>query len=231
MSASVALSVRGVDLSYRVKKGLFVTQSTPALRNISFDVYEGETLGIIGGNGSGKSTLLKVMAGVYLADSGKVVSNALSISLVSLSLGFDPEVSGISNAIFGCMLMGSKRASAINRLDKIKEFSQLGDAFHDPIKTYSAGMIARLAFSVAHFSESSIILIDEVLSVGDAEFRAKASEAMVKKIANSTTVLVSHELSQITTLCDRVLLLDRGQLVAEGEPSNVISIYKNLPNS
>lgn len=220
------ISVNDVSFSYRVKQGFFRHRLSSALRNISFDVNKGETLGILGNNGSGKSTLLRVIAGIYSVDSGSVFRRTDHVSLVSLNMGMDPELSGRSNAIFGSMLQGAKRADAIAMLGDIKAFSELGEAFDDPIKTYSSGMVSRLAFAVAYYSKSDVMLLDEILSVGDPSFRDKAYLAMSQKIAAATTVLVSHDLSEVERLCDRVLLLEDGQIVAEGQPPEVISNFR-----
>ena len=229
MKKEIAISVSDVSLTYKIKTTLFRSELRDALKNVSFDVRKGETLGIIGCNGSGKSTLLRVLAGIYQPDSGSISSNASSVALMALSLGFDSSLNGRDNAIFGGMLMGFARSEVESRLEQIQDFSGLGDSFFAPVRTYSSGMASRLSFSVALNMSPDVMLLDEILAVGDEQFRDKAYSAMTAKItSNQTTILVSHSASDIEMLCDRAILLNAGELIVSGEPSEVIGAYRAL---
>ena len=222
------LSVEKLQLTYKTRHSFFRVERHQALNNVSFDLLEGETLGILGSNGSGKSTLLRVLAGIYQPDSGTVRTRAKNVSLLSLTLGFDGSLSGHDNAVFGGMLLGYSNRDVHARLPEIEAFSELGEAFHSPVRTYSSGMLSRLAFSVAITMEPDIMLLDEVLSVGDQVFSAKAEAAMVAKISSAiTTVFVSHSSEQVARLCDRAIILDSGRLVMAGEVNDVIARYQN----
>jgi lipopolysaccharide transport system ATP-binding protein len=224
-----AISIKNVGLTYRVRQSLFTSTRIRALSNLTFDVKKGETLGVLGRNGAGKSTLLRVLAGIFDPDEGKIIFNEDSISLMTLQLGFDPILSGRENAIFGGMLLGASRKEVEGRLALIQEFSGLEKAFEEPVKSYSSGMVSRLSFSVAINLSPDVMLLDEVLAVGDAEFRDRAYKAMLDKIrSEQTTVIVSHSTAEIEMLCDRVILLDRGQIISQGKPDEVIAAYHTL---
>lgn len=205
----IVLSLHNVGICYKRRGGLFrKTVYFNALQNVNLNIYRGETLGIIGRNGAGKSTLLRVIAGILKPDSGKVVNHNVTVSLLALQAGFDPELSGKDNAIFNGMLMGYTRNQVIDHLDEIRGFSELGDFMDEPVKTYSSGMRARLGFSVAIYMTPDVLLLDEVLSVGDREFRKKAEMKMLNKInSDQTVVLVSHSEDQVRRVCDRVIEL------------------------
>ena len=223
------LEVRQASLSYRRRLGLFRRDVKPALLDVSFDVQRGETLGVIGRNGSGKSTLLRVLAGIYPPDSGSINSQASSVALMTLMLGFDPVLSGRDNALFGGMLLGFSRMEVLGQIDSMKEFSGLGADFEKPVGGYSSGMASRLSFSVAINLAPDVMLIDEVLAVGDESFRKKAYAAMSDKItSDQTAVFVSHSAVEIERLCDRVILLDGGQLLNCGDPAPMIAEYRKL---
>ena len=221
------LELDDVRFSYRVRKGLFRHVSYPAVRGVSFDVRRGESLGIIGRNGCGKSTLLKVIAGIFRPDAGAIRRHCSRISLLSLSLGFDPELTGVENGVIAGMLLGASRARVNEELEEIIAFSELGQAIHDPIKTYSTGMRARLGFSVALKLKAELMLVDEVMGVGDAKFREKAEEAMRERISSDQTVImVSHSLKQTKKLSDRVVWIDEGRVRGQGAPADVIDEYQ-----
>lgn len=207
--SDTVLEFRNVTLEYKSRINLFNTFTHKALDDVSFTVKRGEVLGITGRNGAGKSTLLKVAAGVLQPDSGKVISPiGTTKSLLSLGLGFSPDLSGRDNAIISCMLNGLTKKEAISVLAEVKQFSELGDFFEQPVKTYSSGMKSRLGFSTGLITEVDILMVDEVLSVGDVSFRKKAEQAMLSKIKGQQTVLfVSHNEKQIERLCDRVIEL------------------------
>ena len=215
-----------VSVRYKSRKSFFRHDIFTALDDLSFTIKQGETLGIIGTNGCGKSTLLRVLANIYGVDGGAINWHCQHVSLLALSLGFDAELSGRDNAIISGMLLGARKKDVLAKLDEIIEFSELEKFIDKPIKTYSNGMRGRLGFSVAIKMKSDVLLIDEVLGVGDATFREKASSAIINKInSNQTVVLVSHSMGQIRNLCNRVLWLESGKVQMIGEPEAVLSEY------
>src|SRR5690606_16218620 len=173
-----------------------------ALEDVSLSLRQGERLGIIGRNGAGKSTLLRVIAGILAPDRGRMRRGTLSCQLLSLSVGFTPYLSGRDNPILSGLMIGLRQRDIVARLPAIKAFSELGDFFEQPIATYSSGMLMRLGFSVAIQAEPDVLLIDEVLSVGDAEFQEKSGSALRERMRQGhTVVLVSHDETQVSTLC------------------------------
>jgi len=205
---------------------LFSIDKYQALKSISLNISLGETLGVIGFNGSGKSTLLKILARIYKPDEGSIIFNAQKISLLSLSLGFDPRLSGFDNAILSSMLLGATLNEAKQKVGQILDFSELGEFAHHPVRTYSSGMRARLGFSVALNMHADVLLIDEALAVGDANFKAKSERAIVKRLTSSqTVVLVSHSAAQINRLCDRAVWIDKGKILLAGEADFVTKKY------
>lgn len=209
--AEVIISLRNVGVRYKRRGSLMKkVEYFQALEDVSFDIYRGETLGIIGRNGVGKSTLLRVVAGILKPDSGEIINHGVTVSLLALQAGFDPELPGIDNAILSGMLMGYRRAHIEACLEEIREFSELGNFMEQPVKTYSSGMRARLGFSVAMYLTPDVLLLDEVLSVGDKQFKQKAEAEMMKKVnSRQTILLVSHSESQINKVCNRTISLDR----------------------
>ncbi|WP_394127403.1 ABC transporter ATP-binding protein [Vibrio hepatarius] len=203
------LEFENVVLEYKSRTGLFKSFTHRALDDVSFKVAKGEVVGITGKNGAGKSTLLKVASGVLQPNSGKVITpEGTTKSLLSLGLGFSQDLSGRDNAIISCMLNGLTKKEARAALFEIKGFSELGAFFDQPVKTYSSGMKSRLGFSIGLITEVDILMIDEVLSVGDISFRQKAENAMIEKLKGNQTVLfVSHNEKQVERLCDRVIEL------------------------
>ena len=199
-----------------------------ALEDVNLTLRRGERLGVIGRNGAGKSTLLRVIAGILAPDRGQVRRGPVSCQLLSLALGFTPHLSGRDNAILSGLMLGLRRRDITARLPAIREFSELGEFFDRPIATYSAGMNMRLAFSVAIQVEPDVLLIDEVLAVGDAEFQQKSGAALRARMGEGhTVVLVSHDEHQIATLCDRVLWVEHGKSVLEGARDEVFAAYHN----
>lgn len=224
--ADAVLTVESLSFSYRQRSGLFRHHYFTALKDLSFDVRRGETLGVVGPNGCGKSTLLRLLAGIYQPDSGRVERHCRKVSLLSLALAFDQELSGRDNAIIGSMFLGATRREAEGLLPQIRDYSDLGSFFDEPLKTYSTGMRGRLGFSVAINMKSDLMLLDEVFSVGDAAFRKRAEAAMIEKIgSDQTVVLVSHSLAQVKRLSDRVMWLEHGRLKMMGEPGEVVDAY------
>ncbi len=222
------ISLHNVNVRYKRSGNIFRRRSYyEALKDVSLDIFPGETLGIIGRNGSGKSTLLRLISGVIRPDTGSVINHGVSVSLLALQAGFDPNLSGQDNAIIGGMLQGYSRRDVLSRLDEIKDFSELGEFFYEPVRTYSSGMRARLGFSISTIISPDVLLVDEVLSVGDMSFKDKAEKTMIKKLySRQTVVLVSHSLNQISRLCDRVVLIDDGIGYADVDPRNVIKLYE-----
>ena len=194
---------------------------------INLTVDAGECVALIGRNGSGKSTLLRVMARIFAPTSGTVSwAPGVAVSLLTLGLGFRPDLSGRDNAFLSCLLMGLSKEEAASGLSRIEAFCELGTFFDEAVATYSAGMRARLGFGTALMNRSQVILIDETLSVGDQRFREKAREVLEQELAGDrSVVLVSHAEQQIQRLCQRAVLLQDGAIVAEGSPDDVLAEY------
>jgi lipopolysaccharide transport system ATP-binding protein len=221
------LEAHNVGLFYRQRTGVLKYQKFWALEDVSFTLIAGETLGIIGANGAGKSTLLRMIAGITEPDRGRLWRQpGMTASLLALSVGFKPELSGRENVIIGGLLLGLslKRVRAL--IDDIHRFSELGDFFERPVGTYSTGMRARLGFAVAIHADPDILLIDEVLGVGDESFKVKSHNAMRQKIRDKkTVVLVSHSMEAIQSLCDRVVWIHEGRSIVCGPTDEVIDMY------
>ena len=233
--ASSLISVRQASLCYRYQKSIFARHKTKiwALHDVSFELYEGEKLGIIGRNGSGKSTLMKILAKIFEPDSGEVIySRPVHIQLLSLGVGFEGSLSGRENAVLNGMLLGKSRRHMLHRLDKIKDFSELGEFFDMPVSTYSSGMNARLGFAVAMETEPEVLLIDEILGVGDARFAAKSQKALQEKFSgNRTVVLISHDAATIKQMCTRAVWIEKGRTVMEGDVAAVADAYLAAVNA
>jgi lipopolysaccharide transport system ATP-binding protein len=224
----VMLELQEVSLSFQTSKGTFNHGVHQVLDSVSFKLYENETLGIIGRNGVGKTTMLRIMAGILAPTMGTITTRpGKSASLLTLGLGHKVDLSGRDNAKLSAMLQGATKREAIGYLEQIKAFSELGDSFEEPVKTYSAGMKSRLGFTTALLTHVDILLVDEILSVGDAEFRRKAEHAMKERISGEQTVVfVSHSDGQVRDLCDRVLWIDQGKIQSEGDPEQVFADYR-----
>jgi lipopolysaccharide transport system ATP-binding protein len=213
-------------VSYQRCVGLLRRCPFWALKDVSFDLYHGETLGILGRNGAGKSTLLKLLAGIIDSEKGVVESDGSRTSLLSLQVGFVPHLTGRQNAVLSGILLGLKRAEVEARMDGIVEFAELAEFIDQPLYSYSSGMRARLGFSVAFQADPDILLIDEVLGVGDLEFQQKSTQVMKDRIrSNKTVVLVSHNLNVLRELCDRLVWIEDGETRGEGEIESVLSSY------
>jgi len=198
-----------------------------ALRNVSFEVQEGETLGVIGSNGSGKTTLLRVIGGLYSPDEGCIETKGKVSTLLSLTAGVESELSGLENIFLIGMLMGLPYEHIQRHLDQIIEFAEIGEFLYAPVKIYSSGMLARLGFSIAAHLECDILLIDEILGVGDKQFREK-SQAKIRELisADRTVVLVSHSLEAIKEYANKCLWLEKGQVCAYGDSEEVLAAYQ-----
>jgi lipopolysaccharide transport system ATP-binding protein len=225
---SKILTLQHVGLHYSKRKSFLKNSKYWALKDVTFDLYLGETLGIIGRNGVGKSTLLRVLAGIISPDMGQVLIHkpGLRISLISLQAGFVPFLSGRENAILSGMLLGATKREILARMDDIMAFSELNGFWDQPVNTYSTGMRARLGFSVAYYVNPDVILLDEVLGVGDEAFRQKSTAAMKKRIkSDKTVVLVSHSVPLVKEVCDRLVWIENGRTRAEGYVSEILDAY------
>jgi lipopolysaccharide transport system ATP-binding protein len=221
------ISMRHVGVRYDFHYGL-LHRRRPfwALKDISLDVHHGEVLGVVGRNGAGKTTLLQVMAGILRPDRGSITSNGCQPLLLSLQVGFVQHLTGRENAILSGMLLGLSRRDVVTKMDAIIELSELADFIDEPLETYSLGMRLRLGFAVAMQTNPDVLLLDEALGVGDAVFRVKSAAAMREKIrANRTVVLVSHFPDTLRELCHRVVWVEQGMVVMEGEVDSVLDAY------
>ncbi|GGG63327.1 ABC transporter ATP-binding protein [Paenibacillus radicis (ex Gao et al. 2016)] len=199
-----------------------------ALRNFSLKVNEGEKLGIIGHNGAGKSTLLKTIAGIYPIKSGSLKVKGEIRSLFDLALGFDLESTGRENIMYRGLLLGETPSSIKKHEEEIIDFAGLGEFIDYPIRSYSSGMLVRLAFAISTSISGEILLLDEIIGAGDASFAAKAKERMSGLMSEAKIlVLVSHDLSTIKEVCNRVIMIKQGQIVKDGKPEDVIKYYQN----
>ena len=199
-----------------------------ALQNVNFEVQKGDRVGILGLNGAGKSTLLKVIAGVFKPTEGKVIKNGRLVPLLELGAGFDPQYTGRENIyLYGAML-GYSKSFIEEKFDEIVEFSELKEFIDVPIKNYSSGMKARLGFSIATLISPDILILDEVLSVGDAKFRKKSEKKVLSMFDKGVTVLfVSHSLQQVQRLCNKAMILEKGKLIAYGDIDEISEKYEN----
>jgi ABC-type polysaccharide/polyol phosphate transport system ATPase subunit len=200
-----------------------------AVRNISLNIPKASTVGVIGRNGSGKSTLLKIAAGVYKPTEGKVSVNGTLAPLIELGAGFHHELTGRENILLNGLLMGYSKREMRDREKSIIEFADIGEFIDAPVKQYSSGMYMRLAFAVATEVNPEILLVDEILAVGDSSFQQKCFERIEDfQKSGKTILLVSHTMPHIEKHCDHAILLEHGSVMAEGKPSDVIEIYKSL---
>jgi len=202
-----------------------------ALDDVSFSVSKGEVLGILGLNGSGKTTLLRILSGIYLPDRGFVKTNGKLAPLLQLGTGFHKELVASENIIMYGMLLGFSKDEIKKRVPKIIEFAELEQFSSMPLKQYSSGMRARLAFSTGFQIDPDILIIDEILSVGDIKFRAKGLDAILSlKKNNKTIILASHSMNMIAKICDRALILQQGKLIGMGDTTTMIKKYKEIAN-
>lgn len=227
-SRKVMMSLAHVGVAYRVRAGFMQRRHVWALKDVSFTVYEGESLGIIGRNGAGKSTILQVLSGIIQPDRGTITTrNGCHVSLLSLQTGFVGPLTGRENIILNGLFFGIHPHKMKLMLDQIIDFSGIRSFIDQPVNTYSTGMRARLGFAVAIHADPDIILIDEVLGVGDMEFKEKSTAAMRQKISSDKTVIiVSHNQATLTELCDRVILIEDGMTKMEGSPQEVFAVYQ-----
>ena len=241
MKPGNAIEVKDLKITYKCVKSLSMRKSLfhlrksklevyEALRGISFEVKKGEIMGIVGKNGSGKSTLLRAIAGIFSADSGSIELESDSVSLLSIGVGFQKKLSGRENIILSGMLLGFSEQEVLDKMDEIIEFANLGKFIDMPVKTYSSGMYSKLSFSITAVLETDIMLIDEVLSVGDAKFKKKSYKKMQELIMdeNRTVVIVSHSTETLEKLCTSLLWLHEGEIKMQGDTKTVLDAYNEF---
>ena len=241
MAAENAIEIKNLCISYRGLKSYSIKKSLlhfhrnkvdefQAIRNVSFNVPKGNILGIVGKNGSGKSTMLNAIAGIFAPDSGTIDLKGNSVSLLSIGVGFQRELTGRENIILSGMLLGFSEKAVRERMEEIIEFSELGKFIDAPVRTYSSGMYSKLAFSITAILETDIMLIDEVLSVGDARFKKKSYNKMKQLISdeNRTVVMVSHDTKTLDGLCDEILWLHDGEIKMYGNTKEVLEKYEEF---
>jgi len=239
MSEEYAITVKDLKIRYKTVqnysiKKMFLrgkhaeTKYFEAVKGISFQVKKGEILGITGKNGSGKSTLLRSLARIFSPDEGSIDLHGHSVSLLAIGVGFKGELTGRENIMLSGMLLGFSEDEVKMHMQEIMDFAGLGDFIDMPVRTYSSGMHSKLAFSITAVMETDIMLVDEVLSVGDEKFKKKSYEKMKSLISerNRTVVIVSHNLKTLEELCDRVMWMHEGRIMKIGEPKEVLEEYR-----
>ena len=240
---NIAVTVNDLHINYRGLKKTSIRKSWSkrknkievfhALKGVSFEIKEGQILGIIGKNGSGKSTLLKAIAGIFSPDKGEIDLHNNTISLLSIGVGFNNKLTGRENIYLSGMLLGFSEEEIAKKEKDIIKFADIGEFIYKPVKTYSSGMYSKLAFAITAILETDIMLIDEVLSVGDAKFKEKSYNKMKELISDEhrTVIIVSHSLGTIKELCNEVIWLNDGEIKMQGIPSEVIPKYEEYMNS
>ncbi len=209
-----------------IKRNKSESKKIKVLDDISFTIKRGEKLGILGFNGAGKSTLLRIIAGIYEPSDGKITINGKIAPLLELSAGFDKNYSGKDNIYLNGALLSMSKEYLDEKYDEIVEYSELGDYINFPVKNYSKGMKAKLGFSIATLIDPDILIIDEILSVGDIKFRKKSGEKINEMMAEGVTVLlVSHSINQVRRICDRCIWIDNGKMIMEGDADEVCDAY------
>ena len=241
METKNAIDVRDLKISYRVLKSFSIKRSLlklkksevevfEAIKGIGFSVPEGEIMGIVGKNGSGKSTMLRAIAGIFSPDSGEIDLHGHSVSLLSIGVGFQKALTGRENIILSGMLLGFSEEQVRAKMDDIIKFAELGRFIDMPVRTYSSGMHSKLAFSITAMLESDIMLIDEVLSVGDVKFRKKSYNKMKQLISNKdrTVIIVSHSSDTLKKLCTSLMWLHEGEIKMIGDTNEVLNAYEEF---
>jgi lipopolysaccharide transport system ATP-binding protein len=228
--ADPLISLQEIGVCYRRAQGFFKGARSEfwALKSVSLEINHGETIGVLGRNGAGKSTLMRILAGIILPDRGTMTARpGLRTTLLSIGVGSHSTLSGRQNAILNGMMLGASKKQMIDSLERIKAFSELGDFFEEPIYTYSSGMHARLGFATAMEVDPDIMLIDEMLSVGDSSFLKKSGEALMQRLKSGKTgVIISHDAGTIARLCSRAVWIEDGVAVACGAPEEVGRQYE-----
>ena len=236
----IAISVNDLHVYYRdmnrfsLKKSGLKSRGSgkifKAVKGVTFEVPKGQILGICGKNGSGKSTLLRAISGIFSADKGSINLHGNSISLLSIGVGFQKQLTGYENIFLSGMLLGYSKEQIEEKVKDIIEVSELGDFIYKPVRSYSSGMYSKLAFSITAILETDIMLIDEVLSVGDIHFKEKSYNKMKELISDDkrTVVIVSHNSKTIIELCDKVIWLHEGLIKDEGDPETIMNEYEQF---
>ncbi|MDO4369513.1 MAG: ABC transporter ATP-binding protein [bacterium] len=239
----IAVTVKDLNIFYKDIKRISIAKSGikdlinakefHAIKDVSFEIPKGQILGICGKNGSGKSTLLRAIAGIFSADSGSIDLHNNTVSLLSIGVGFQRRLSGYENIFLSGLLLGYSEEQIKERLDEIIEFSELGDFIYKPVTSYSSGMYSKLAFAITAILETDIMLIDEVLSVGDVRFQQKSYSKMKELISdeNRTVIIVSHSSRTLKDLCDRVIWINEGVLMGDGDPTEIVTKYEEYMRS
>ena len=236
-----AVKVEGLDVTYRTTfertptfknaivrlgRGERMVREVHALRDVSFEIPEGTSLGIVGANGAGKSTLIRTLGGILPPSKGRIEVHGKISALLALGVGFNPNLSGTENVMLGGLANGLTKAQVRERAEEIADFAELGDFMDMPIRTYSSGMRSRLAFAVSVHMDPDILMIDEALSAGDAQFKKKATAKMRELMGSARAMfLVSHALASVTDLCNHAIWLHKGRLMMEGTPQEVVAAY------
>lgn len=236
----LAVTVKNLTVCYRGLKKTSIRASWKkigkkieifkAINDVSFELEEGKILGIIGQNGAGKSTLLRSIAGIFSPDSGSIDLHGNTISLLSIGVGFNRKLSGYENIYLSGLLLGFTEEQIKEKEKEIIEFADIGDFVYKPVKTYSSGMYSKLAFAITAILETNIMLIDEVLSVGDSNFKKKSYNKMKELICDKkrTVIIISHNLDTIKELCDEVIWLHQGNLMLQGDPKTVVDKFEEF---
>ncbi|MBO7131839.1 ABC transporter ATP-binding protein [Candidatus Saccharibacteria bacterium] len=243
MENDIAISVKNLHKSFRLPterswglkqaffnrlKGIKGYKEQKVLNGIDFDIHRGEFVGIVGRNGSGKSTLLKTLAKIYFPEKGSVEINGNLIPFIELGVGFNPELSGRENVYLNGALLGFSNKEVDEMYDEIVNFAELGEFMDQKLKNFSSGMQVRLAFSIAIRARGDILLLDEVLAVGDAAFQQKCNEYFASLRGNQTVILVTHSMPSVRKFCSRAILIDNGKVKMDGDPKKVADAYEKL---
>ncbi len=236
------IEVKNLKINYRTMEPVKLKQLLKpskrtvrehAVKGVSFDIYKGEIVGLIGQNGSGKSTTLRCLAGIISPDEGTVNLFGNSVSLLAIGVGFQKELTGRVNIMLSGLLMGFTEKEIKSKMKEIIEFSELGKAIDKPVSSYSSGMHSRLAFAITAILDTDILLVDEVLSVGDARFKKKSHQKMKELIMDKdrTVVMISHNLDTLASMCNRIIWLHKGEINMVGKPKEVLKKYNEFMTS
>ena len=243
MSEDIAISVKHLHKSFRLPterawglkqalfnrlKGIKGYKEQKVLNGIDFEIKKGEFVGIVGRNGSGKSTLLKTLAKIYFPEQGSVEINGSLVPFIELGVGFNPDLTGRENVYLNGALLGFSNKEMDTMYDEIVQFAELEQFMDQKLKNYSSGMQVRLAFSIAIRAKGDILLLDEVLAVGDAAFQQKCQDYFASLHGNQTVILVTHDMGNVEKFCDRAILIENGKIKLDGDPKTIAKEYKNL---